>query len=98
MRANRMNLALSLMLVAALALTPAAALAQKAKAPSNEKVNLNTATTEQLETLPGVGPAMAKRIIEHRTKSGKFTKIEDLLNIKGIGEKKFQKIKERLVV
>ena len=80
-----------------LALAPATA-AQQSKAPSADKVNLNTASAEQLETLPGVGPALAKRIIEHRTKAGKFTKIEELLNVKGIGEKNFQRMKERLTV
>jgi competence protein ComEA len=61
-------------------------------------VNLNNATEDQLQTLPGVGPAMAKRIVEYRNKNGKFTKVEDILNVKGIGEKKFQRMKDRLVV
>ncbi|MBZ5499015.1 MAG: helix-hairpin-helix domain-containing protein [Acidobacteriia bacterium] len=98
MRSKRMHLAWALILCLGLALAPAAALAQKSKAISTEKVNLNTATAEQLQTLPGIGPALAKTIIEHRTKSGKFNKIEELLNVKGVGEKKFQKIKDRLVV
>ena|SRR5437867_9645112 len=98
MRSKSLNLAWALILVLGLALTPAAVLAQKGKAASAEKVNLNTATVEQLQTLPGVGPSMAKRIIDHRTKNGKFSKVEELLNVKGIGEKKFQKMKERLVV
>jgi len=79
-----------------LALAPV--VAQQSKAPTADKVNLNTASAEQLETLPGVGPALAKRIIEHRTKAGKFTKIEELLNVKGIGEKTFQRMKDRLTV
>jgi competence protein ComEA len=45
-----------------------------------------------------VGPSIAKRILDHRTKNGKFNKIEEILNVKGIGEKKFQKMKDRLVV
>lgn len=98
MRTHRSSFAWSLLLMVALALTPALAVAQKGKAPSTEKVNLNSATAEQLETLPGIGPAMAKRIIEHRAKNGKFTKLEELLNVKGISEKKFQKMKDRLVV
>jgi competence protein ComEA len=56
-------------------------------------VNLNTATAAQLETLPGIGPALAARIIEHRQKNGPFKKIEELMNIKGIGEKAFLKLK-----
>jgi competence protein ComEA len=81
-----------------LVLTPATALAQKEKAPSTEKVNLNTATAEQLQTLPGVGPAMAKNILEYRAKVGKFTKVEELINVKGIGEKRFQRMKDRLTL
>src|ERR1041385_6433314 len=54
-------------------------------------VNLNTATTADLEALPGIGPAMAARIIEYRQKNSGFKKIEDLMNVKGIGEKVFLK-------
>ena len=89
--------AFSLVVCLALALAPVA-LAQKGKATSTEKVNLNTATVEQLQTLPGVGPAMAKRVLEYRTKVGKFTKVEEILNVKGFGEKRFQKIKDRLLI
>ena len=98
MKSKTTDLAWALVLVLGLALAPAAAWAQKAKAPSTEKVNLNTASEEQLQTLPGIGPSMAKRIVEHRNKVGKFAKIEEILNVKGIGEKNFQKIKDRLVV
>lgn len=98
MRAKRTHRILTFILCLGLVLAPTAALAQKSKSTLTEKVNLNTATAEQLQTLPGIGPALAKSIIEHRTKTGKFTKIEELLNIKGVGEKKFQKIKDRLVV
>jgi competence protein ComEA len=98
MRSKKLTTAGALLLMFGLALAPTAALAQKAKAPSTEKVNLNSASAEQLQTLPGVGPAMAKKILELRAKNGKFTKVEDILTIKGIGEKKFQKMKDRLVV
>lgn len=98
MKPKNSRLAWALLLGLGLLLAPAGALAQQAKAPAVEKVNLNTASIEQLETLPGVGPALAKRIVEHRTKVGKFTKVEELLNVKGIGEKSFQKMKDRLTV
>lgn len=98
MRSNKLQMALAATLVLGLALAPAAVLARQAKSPAADKVNLNTATVEQLQTLPGIGASVAKKIIEHRTKTGKFTKVEDILNIKGIGEKKFQKMKDRLVV
>jgi competence protein ComEA len=98
MRARRMRLTWALIVCLGLALGPVAAMAQKSKAAVTEKVNINTATAEQLQTLPGIGPSLAKTIIDHRTKSGKFNKVEELLNVKGVGEKKFQKIKDRLVV
>jgi competence protein ComEA len=98
MKRNRSVFAWSVVLCVALALGPALAWAQKGKPVSTEKVNLNTATIEQLQTLPGVGPAMAKRVLEYRAKVGKFGKVEELLNVKGFGEKRFQQMKDRLVV
>ena len=65
---------------------------------SVEKINLNTATAEQLEALPGIGPVSAKNILEYRKKVGKFNRIEEIINVKGIGEKKFLEIKDRLTV
>jgi competence protein ComEA len=61
-------------------------------------VNLNTATQAQLETLPGVGAKAAERILEYRQKNGQFKKVEDLMNVKGIGEKSFLKLKPLLTV
>ena len=61
-------------------------------------VNLNTATIAELETLPGVGSKMAARIIEYRQKKGPFKKIEELMNVQGIGEKNFLKLKPQLTV
>ena len=61
-------------------------------------VNLNTASAAQLEELPGIGAKMALRIVEYRQKSGGFKKIEDLMNVKGIGEKAFLKLKPHLTV
>jgi competence ComEA-like helix-hairpin-helix protein len=62
------------------------------------KVDLNKATEQQLESLPGIGPAMARRILEYRTTNGGFRKIEDLMNVRGIGEKKFLKLKDLITV
>jgi competence protein ComEA len=69
-----------------------------AAAPSKPAININTATVEQLETLPGIGRKTAERIIEHRTKVGSFKRIEELMNVKGIGEKSFLKLKPLVVV
>lgn len=68
---------------------------------SNSKsmlVNLNTATKEELETLNGIGSSMAKRIIEYRETNGYFMSVEDIMNVSGIGEGKFEKIKDNIEV
>ena len=83
-------------IVCAIAATPQVSYAQQEQAPAaapKTTVNLNTATIEQLATLPGVGPKTAQLILEYRTKNGGFKKIEELMNIKGIGEKSFLKLK-----
>lgn len=72
--------------------------AQAEVQPSKAAINLNLATVDQLETLPGIGRKTAERIIEHRTKNGNFKKIEELMNVKGIGEKSFLKLKPMIVV
>jgi competence protein ComEA len=72
--------------------------AARASAAPGAPVNLNTATQAQLETLPGVGAKAAQRILEYRQKNGSFKKIEDLMNVKGIGEKSFLKLKPMLTL
>jgi competence protein ComEA len=62
------------------------------------KININLAGPGALEALPGVGPSLAQRIIEHRTRNGPFKKIEGLMDVPGIGEKKFEKIKDWVTV
>jgi competence protein ComEA len=68
------------------------------KATAAAPVNLNTATAEQLASIPGVGPKMAERIIEYRQKNGGFKKVEDLMNVSGVGEKSFLKMKPLITV
>jgi competence protein ComEA len=61
-------------------------------------VNLNTATLEQLQTLPGVGPVLAQRIIDYREQSGPFHSVEDLRKVTGIGDARFNDLKARVTV
>lgn len=61
-------------------------------------VNLNAATPEQLEALPGIGPRAAQRIVEFRTKNGGFKKVEDLMKIQGIGERSFLRLRPLVTV
>jgi comEA protein len=62
----------------------------------NLKVNLNTASLEELERLPQVGPVLAKRIVDYRYQKGGFNSIEEITKVKGIGKKTYQAIKEYL--
>lgn len=88
--------ALAVPAIAQQAATPQPAPAPAAKAEA--VINLNTATAADLESLPGIGKSTAQRILEYRQKSGGFKKVEELMNVKGIGEKSFLKIKNRLTV
>ena len=65
---------------------------------SNDLVNINTATKEELDTLPGVGPATAEKILNYRQEHGNFQSIEDLKNVKGIGEAKFNKLQDKISI
>ena len=61
-------------------------------------VNINTANLSELQTLDGIGPSMANKIISYREKEGYFTKPEDIMNVSGIGESKYNKIKEKITI
>lgn len=98
MLVKKVKLACILAVCLGLAIGSAMAQTQKSAPAASEKINLNSATAEQLQNLPGVGPVTAKAIVEYRTKVGKFNKIEEVINVKGIGEKKFQRIKDRIVI
>lgn len=62
------------------------------------KININTATQAQLETLPGIGPSTATKILAYRKETGKFSKVEDIKEVSGIGNAKFEKIKDYITV
>ena len=85
--------------MAALVLGPSSARGATAQpAPQGEKVNINTAGVDELVALPGIGKAYAERIVEYRQKNGPFKRIEDILNVRGIGEKTFERIRDRLTL
>lgn len=68
------------------------------KGSSDGKININTADEKSMESIPGVGPATAKKIVDYRTKQGKFASIEDIKNVSGIGDKKFESMKDFISV
>ena len=63
-----------------------------------EKIDINKATQEELETLSGIGPSTANKIVQYRKDNGNFKSIEDIKNVNGIGESKYNEIKEKIIV
>jgi competence protein ComEA len=61
-------------------------------------VNINTAGLEELDALPGIGPSTAQKILDYRDESGRFNTIEELMNVSGIGEAKFNSVKDLITV
>ena len=72
------------------------AAANGASGAADGRVNINTADEKALDTLPGIGPAMARRILDYRQTNGSFQSIEELKKVKGIGEAKFAKLKDKV--
>ena len=73
-------------------------LEDNSESSSSSIVNINKATQTELETLPGIGPSLASKIIEYRESNGKFSKKEDIKNVTGIGDSKYANIEELITV
>lgn len=86
----------SILLIATLSFLPFVAVANKK--PPAAPVNLNTATSEELQTVPGIGPATAEKILLMRKNYGAFRSVDDLLAIKGLGPKRLEKMRKYLTV
>lgn len=71
---------------------------QSATTPQSNKININRASKEQLETLNGIGQSLAERIIQYREENGMFKDIKDIMKVSGIGEKKFEGIRDRITI
>ncbi len=65
---------------------------------ANAKININTATAAQLDTLQGIGPVLAQRIVDFREREGRFERIEDIMKVSGIGPKVYENIKDSITV
>ncbi|NIM91278.1 MAG: hypothetical protein GTO17_10055 [Candidatus Aminicenantes bacterium] len=91
----RKGLVLSILLALFLSYLPCLQAESKSK---QEKINLNTASLKELQKLPQIGAKVAQRIIDYRKAHGKFKKIEELMKVKGIGEKTFKQIKDLITV
>jgi comEA protein len=85
-------------LVFAVALMMTWAVPSRADDAAARKININSASAQELQKLPQIGAAVAQRIVDYRDKHGKFAKIEEIMKVKGIGEKRFLKIKPLITV
>ena len=88
---------LSMITLVALGASGALAAEQSARA-EKPVININTASAEELEELPRIGPVIAQRIVEYRAKEGAFHSVEEIMNVRGIGEKTFLQFQNRITV
>jgi comEA protein len=94
---NPRHRVVALGLAAAIAVFSLASAYAQSPAPK-AKVNINTASASELESLPRIGPKVAQRIVDFRTKNGGFKRIEEIMKIQGIGEKVYENIKDLITV
>ena len=97
MKKSMRHVALGLAFAIAFLASSGLAFAAAAPAPDG-KVNINTASVEQLAALPGIGEKLAARIVEQRQKSGSFKSVQELMTVRGIGEKNLAKLEPQLTV
>ena len=91
-------MALAALVTLAILGVPTSARGAAAAEEKAARVNINTATADELATLPGIGPSYARRIVEFREKNGPFKRVEDLLSVQGIGDKTLERIRDRVTV
>ncbi len=89
---------LTLMVILAMAAVSAVSVSAADKPAAGDKVNINTADAGQLVNLPQVGPKMAQRILDFRKSNGNFKRVQDLMKVKGIGEKIFAKLQPLITI
>lgn len=73
-------------------------ISMQAAAKAGDKININTASLGELQKLPRVGPQIAQRILDYRKENGNFKRIEDILKVRGVGEKMFEQLKDLITV
>lgn len=95
---KRIMAVITFMTVALMMAWAVPAIAEEVQHLENQIIDINTATRDQLITLDGIGETYADRIIEYRKQNGPFQTPEDITKVKGIGEKTFESIKDRIVV
>jgi len=88
---------LALFLLVSFCILPMVGLLAEA-APAPDKVNINTASLAELDKLPRIGPKVAQRILDYRKEHGPYKRVEDLMKVKGIGEKTFARLRELVTV
>ena len=89
---------LVILAMAAVSTVSLAAVERQAAAGADKLVNINTADAGQLVNLPQIGPKMAQRILDYRKSSGGFKRVQDLMKVKGIGEKVFAKLQPLITI